>query len=139
MARRVVLIVVVVAGLIVGGGYCMSQMPAPMAKQDDPATVASAAIAAIESRKAEDVTRYCTPIPGRQVAQSLTRIWNQFDTVEVSDLTTVIILREGSSARVHAVFDMVVTRDGMVDVQPCDKVLKLVQQDGKWWINEAFL
>lgn len=134
--RRLVIVGVLILALVVGGGYCLSNLPSSI-KQGSPEAVAKGAILALETKDADKVTAYFTPIPGRLMTTRLTSTF-QFDSVKIQDLVVHTILNEVSSARVQAVYDMVVTKDGVVNVQHCNKVLKLVKIDGKWWINEPF-
>lgn len=134
--RRLVIVGILILALVLGGGYCLSKLPSSI-KQDNPEAVAKAAILALETKNAGKVTAYFTPIPGRLMATRLAPIF-QFDSIKIQDLVVQTTLNEVSSARVQAVYDMVVTKDGILNVQRCNKVLKLVKIDGKWWINEAF-
>ena len=103
-----------------------------------PENTAKNAIMALESKDGSKVAAYFTPIPGALMGQRVDATLSGFDTMDIQNLKCMLILQEGASARVQAVYDMVVTVNGAVNIQHCSKVIKLVQLEKKWWINEVF-
>ena len=136
--RRVILIVIVIILLVLGSGYCLSNMEEGMADQDDPEIVARAAILAIETMDADKVAAYFTPIPAQGMRNRLNDIYTTYESVRIEGLAVDCTLNEGLAAKVQAVYAMVVSRDGVPNIQHCNKMVKLVKIDNKWWINEAF-
>ena len=136
--RRIIVVGILLLLLVVSGGYCISQLPGNKIKQSNPEEVVKAAISALETKDTDKVTAYFTPIPGRIMSTRLKETTFVFDSIDIQDLVVYRTLDEISSVRIQAVYDMVVTSGGIVNVQHCNKVLKLVRIDGKWWINEAF-
>ena len=135
--RRILFVLIVIGLLVIGGGYCLNLSPG-LVDQDHPDVVTRAAIEAIGTMDAESVTAYFTPLPSRSMSARLNTTFNYYDSIEISGLTTRIALDDGVAAQVRADYDMIVTKDGNQNIQHCSKVIKLVQIDGKWWINEAF-
>jgi hypothetical protein len=49
------------------------------------------------------------------------------------------MLNEGAAARVEATYDMVFTSSlGQISTEHCQKTIKLVLIEGKWYVNEVF-
>jgi hypothetical protein len=134
---------VVVVGLIVlacfGFAVCVATMQEGMGKFDSPERVAKDAIMALESRDADNICQYFTPIPSNLMRARIAPIFANVDAIKIKNLNIVLISNEGIAARVRANFDMLITRDQYIETQHLAKNLKLVCIDGKWYLNEAFM
>ncbi len=96
------------------------------------------AIEAISSKDVEKVKGYFTPIPGAVMANQLRQLYSRYDSIDIQDVTVMIVLEEGSAARVQAVYDMVLHNGDFINVQHCKDTIKLVKIEKKWYVNEAF-
>ena len=136
--RRIIVIGVIVIVVIWLGITCLNKVGSGVGSMSSPENTAKSAIMTLESKDGAKVAPYFTPIPGALMGQRVDATLSGFDTIDIQNLKCMLILQEGASARVQAVYDMVVTVNGAVSIQHCSKVIKLVQLEKKWYINEAF-
>lgn len=136
--RRLILIIVVVVVVLWLGGTCLTKLGSGVGSTNSPENTAKSAVMAFESKDGAKVAAYFTPIPGALMSQRVNVQLSSFDTIDIQNLKCMLVLKEGSSARVQAVYDMVVTVNSAIDIEHCSKVIKLVELEGKWYVNEVF-
>ncbi len=137
--RKLLLIVLVIAVLWFGGSWCVSRLSSGMGSINTPEATSKAAIMSLETLEPAKVQAYFTPIPGQLMANKLARTYLNLKALDVQNLRVMVVSEEGSAARVEAAYDMVLTSQlGALSTEHCAKTIKLIQQDKKWYINEAF-
>ena len=137
--KRVLVIVGVLLLVLIVGGICVSSMSSSRVTGNDAAAITKAAVMAIETMDTTKVVAYFTPLPGGAMLSRLDALYSGIKSLSIEHLNVLLIATEGSSARVQASYDMVFTSSvGAVNTQHCDKVVKLIQVDSKWYINEPF-
>lgn len=137
--RRVIVIGLAVVLIFFGVGTCVSKVGESVRMQGDPVGVVNYTIRAFASKDVEKVRANFTPIPGQTMAARMTLVFAKFDKIEVENLHCQESLRELTSARVEATYDIVVTTpSGQVAVEHYAKTIKLVLIGDKWYINEPF-
>ena len=120
-------------------GTCVSKLGESVRLQGDPVGVVSYTIKAFASKDVEKVRANFTPIPGQTMAARTSLMFAKFDKIKVENLHCQESLRELTSARVEAAYDLVVTTfSGQVAVEHYAKTVKLVLIGEKWYINEPF-
>lgn len=103
-----------------------------------PEKTVKGAVLALAKLEPEKVTAYFTPVPGAAMANRLATLYMNMESLDIEDLTVILILEEGVAARVQATYDMIFTAQGYTNTEHCSKIIKLVEIDGKWWINDVF-
>jgi len=136
--RRLIIIGAIIALLFVGGSICMGKLDFSSARTDTPVNTASAAIMAMEKKEAAKVTQYFTPTPGAAMANRLNILFAKCETIDIANLSVMLVLEEGVAARVQASYDIIWTQGGYVNTQHEARLIKLVKYEKRWWINEAF-
>lgn len=138
--RRIIIIAVLVIALIGGAGLCVSkvQIGGTAGPGKNPEATVKAAIMAMEKMDPAKVTPCFTPIPGASMANRLATLYSKVDSIDIQDLKCMLVLDEGVAARVQATYNMVFAQGGYVNTERCNKTIKLIKLDGKWYINEPF-
>jgi hypothetical protein len=116
----------------------MSKLGGGIGSTNSPEGTTKSAIMSIEKMDATKVAAYFTPVPGALESQRLKSMFASWDTIDIQNLKCMLVLKEGASARVQAVYDMILSQGGYINTEHCSKTLKLVQIDKKWYINEVF-
>ncbi len=125
--------------LLALAGWCMGQLQSGTGSMKSPEATAKSAIMSLESLQPAKTQAYCTPVPGQLMANRLSRMYLNIKELDIQNLAVMLVSREGSSARVQAVYDMVLTSLlGAVSTEHRMQTLKLIEQDGKWYVNEVF-
>lgn len=139
--RRLVVIGVVVVLLVWGVISCYSYMQSSTVSLGSPVGAAKGAIEAMESMEPAKVTAYFTPIPGALMGTRLINTYKNITKLDIQNLNAMLVLNEGSAARVEVTYDMVFTTSlGQISTEHCSKIIKLVfnESKDKWLINEVF-
>ena len=136
--KRIIVIGIVVIIVLWLGITCVSKLGSGIGNTNSPEGAVKSTIMSFEGKDSAKVASYFTPIPGALMAHRVDSMFTNFDSIDIQNLRVMLILKEGSSARVEATYDMVVTVNGAVDTQHVVRTIKLVQIDKKWCINEAF-
>jgi len=137
--RKVVVIIISIILLALAGSWCMSQLQGGTGSMKSPEATAKSAIMSLESLQPAKTQAYCTPVPGQLMANRLSRMYLNIKELDIQNLAVMLVSKEGSSARVQAVYDMVLTSHlGAVSTEHRLQILKLIEQDGKWYVNEVF-
>jgi hypothetical protein len=136
--RRIIVIGVIVVIVIWLGITCVGKLGSGIGSTNSPEGTTRAAIMSLEGKDGTKVATYFTPIPGALMSQRVNSMFANFDTIDIQNLKVMLVLKEGSSARVQAVYDMILTQGGYINTEHCSKTIKLVQIDKKWYINEVF-
>jgi len=138
--RRIIVIGVIVIIVLWLGITCVSKLGSGTGSVNTPEGAVKSVIMSFEGRDSAKVASYFTPIPGALMAHRTDSMFTNFDTIDIQNLRVMLILKEGSSARVEATYDMVVTVNGAVDTQHVVRTIKLVESvsEKRWYINEAF-
>jgi hypothetical protein len=137
MPRMLVFVIVLLVLGLLGGCIAFAlnmEPPAPTS----PKGIVEAAIKAIPSRDTDKVTKYFTPAPGVQMALRLRDLYATFDDIRVENIWVAVEREEGINARVRTLYDLVVTAKGHENRQHIDKTVKLIRDEDRWYINEAF-
>ena len=134
------LFVVILIGSIGFGLYrCAAEAQrTEMGSQKSPMATVRSAIQDFELRDPAMVTRYFTPIPASIMRIRLEETFQWLDKLDIQDLDVWIVSNDGLAARIQARYNMIMTQDQYIDSQRCNKQIKLVKLEGKWFINEAF-
>jgi len=133
----IVFAVLLVLGLI-GGCLAVALNMGGEVDRSSPKATVTAAIKAIPSRDIDRVTQYFTPAPSGQMAHRLRNLYADFDKLAIENVFVYIVYEEGINARVQASYDLVMTAKGHENTQHRDVRVKLINNDGVWYINEAF-
>jgi hypothetical protein len=136
--RRIIVIGIIVIIVLWLGITCMSKLGSGIGSTNSPEGTTRAVIMSLEGKDGTKVATYFTPIPGALMSQRVNSMFANFDKVDIQNLKVMLVLKEGSSARVQAVYDMILTQGGYINTEHCSKVVKLIQLDGKWFVNEVF-
>jgi hypothetical protein len=132
------LLLVVAIGLLFIIGYtCYQAMGYHQAGMGSPESTVRGALVAYETEKVSNVTVYFTPIYGSQMKGNLQRLFNACESIQIENIDTMIIYKEGLAARVQVSWDMLITVSGQVSTQHFAKEIRLVQDDKKWKINQV--
>jgi predicted negative regulator of RcsB-dependent stress response len=135
-AKRLLLVVAI--GLLFIIGYtCYQAMGYHQAGMGSPESTVRGALAAYETEEVSNVIAYFTPIYGSQMKGNLQRLFNACESIQIENIDTMIIYKEGLAARVQVSWDMLTTVSGQVSSQHFAKEIRLVQDDKKWKINQV--
>ena len=137
--RLIILLFLAVVGLsavVVIGDYAGCQIG--MDDVDTPASVVENAIRAMELRDIDAVLTYFTPPAAGIMYDRLGRLFARCDDIEVGTLATILTADGEITARVRAVYDLNLTVGTATSNEDYDKRIKLIKNNGVWYINEAF-
>jgi hypothetical protein len=101
-----------------------------------PESTVKGALLAYETENTSNVIVYFTPIYGSQMKENLNRLFNASESIQIENVDTMIIYKEGLAARVQVSWDMGTEVSGQISVQHFAKNVSLVQIDKKWYINQ---
>lgn len=137
-ATKKIVIVGIIVLIVFGMAVCVATMQEGMGKFGSPERTAKDAILAYQTKDADEVCAYFTPIPSGLQRVRVANLFAMADQIKIENLSTTLILNEGVAAKVMAIYDMVVIRGQYINTDHYVKTIKLVFDNGKWKINEAF-
>lgn len=136
MRLGLVFVILLILGLI--GGCLVLALNMGERAPTSPEGIVEAAVKAIPSRDSGKVAQYFTPAPGLQMALRLRVLYETFDDIRVENVWVALVRQEGINARVRVLYDIVTVAKGHENRQHIEVTVKLIRDDEKWYINEAF-
>jgi hypothetical protein len=135
-AKRLLLLVAI--GLLFIIGYtCYQAMGYQQAGMGSPESTVRGALAAYETEEVPNVIAYFTPIYGSQMKGNLQRLFNACESIQIENVDTMVIYKEGLAALVQVSWDMGTKVSGQISTQHFAKEVRLVKIDDKWYINQV--
>lgn len=138
--RLITLLVIAVIGLgvVVAVGSPDTGCQGNEGRADTPEAVVESAIRALESRNIANVLQYFTPPAANIMYDRLYRLYSRCNSIEVGSLTTLLTADGELTARVRVVYDLNLAVGQQTSNEDYDKRIKLINNKGTWYINEAF-
>ena len=137
--RRIIVIGVIVIIVLWLGITCVGKLGSGIGSTNSPEGTTRAAIMSLEGKDAAKVAAYFTPIPGALMSSRVNNLYRNIKSLDIQNLNAMLMLNEGAAARVEATYDMVFTSSlGQISTEHCQKTIKLVLIEGKWFVNEVF-
>lgn len=138
MRVGMVLLIALLILALIGGCMALVLNMGQEVDRSSPKATVIAAIKAIPSRDVDKIVQYFTPTPGGQMSARLRSLYEDYDDIKLENIWVVLVVEVGINARVSASYDLVVSAKGHENRQHFDATIKLINDDGKWYINEAF-